>query len=79
MNNQERQALIMALKILEPEIKAIEIPALSKAIEISLAALNAEPITLPRVSHPAQFDYADKVEEVLKTKGLSVTGYDDES
>lgn len=44
----------------------------------ALAALTAEPIALPRVQHPAQFDYADKVAEVLKSKGLKVAGYDDE-
>ncbi|WP_333617298.1 hypothetical protein [Mixta calida] len=47
MTNEERQALIIALKMLEPEIKAIPIPALSKAIEISLAALTAEPARVP--------------------------------
>ncbi|MGM5532519.1 hypothetical protein ACP3UV_22040 [Mixta calida] len=35
------------------------------------------PVTLPRVNHPAQFDYADKVAEVLKAKGLKVDGYDE--
>lgn len=43
MTNDERQALIIALKMLEPEIKGIPIPALTKAIEIALEALTAEP------------------------------------
>lgn len=34
------------------------------------------PIALPRINHPAQFDYADKVAEVLKANGLKVVGYD---
>lgn len=36
------------------------------------------PVTLPRVNHPAQFDYADKVAEILKANGLKVVGHEDE-
>lgn len=36
------------------------------------------PVKLPRVNHPAQFDYADKVAEILKANGLRVAGHEDE-
>ncbi|MCJ7341787.1 hypothetical protein LPQ20_20835 [Klebsiella pneumoniae] len=35
------------------------------------------PILLPRINHPAQFDYADQVAKVLKDNGLKVVGHDE--
>ncbi|MDR9909382.1 hypothetical protein [Enterobacter hormaechei] len=35
------------------------------------------PILLPRINHPAQFDYAGQVAKVLKDNGLKVVGHDE--
>lgn len=35
------------------------------------------PILLPRINHPAQFDYADQVAKVLKDNGLKVVGHNE--
>lgn len=39
---------------------------------LALHALSAQPVKLPRIKHPAQFDYADEVAEVLKSHGIEV-------
>lgn len=41
-------------------------------------ALGCKAIKLPKIKHPAQFDYADDVIATLKAQGLSVEGDDDE-
>lgn len=41
-------------------------------MKIALTALNAQPVKLPKIKHPAQFDYADEVVLVLKSHGYEV-------
>lgn len=40
--------------------------------QIALAALTAQQIKLPKVNHPAQFEYADKVANLLKNHNIKV-------
>lgn len=42
LTEEQRHALIAALEILKPEVGETQIPALSKAVDIALAALTAE-------------------------------------
>lgn len=40
-----------------------------KVGSIALASLTAQSVKLPKIKHPAQFDYADEVVAVLKSHG----------
>jgi len=41
-------------------------------------ALGCKPITLPKIKHPAQFDYADEVIAMLREQGFTVEGGNDD-
>lgn len=41
-------------------------------MEVALAALTAQPVKLPKIKHPAQFDYADEVITIFKAHNIKV-------
>lgn len=40
--------------------------------EEKLASINAQPVKLPKIKHPAHFDYADEVITILKAHNIKV-------
>lgn len=79
MTNEEKQNLIKFCNTVVSDIKSDAVAhedeiimSTPEVFEIALATLTAQPVKLPKIKHPAQFDYADEVIECLKSHNIEV-------